>query len=250
MKQGVRHPLDEELVYLRLLPAEFEPNLLAALAREVAYDEPHALEDFADLHHTHAHHAFAQVSQLARHREARLLQRAPLGGCDRPLQTLQALFQPRAARDQLAYEAHQLVQTREVYAHEVGGREHRRGARLRGRAQVFVRVESRGRFFYRAVSQVVFVPARERRLFGGCGDDELEDDAALRPDVRRGSQNLSDLLQARADAVDVDAALRERGRRDELKPPDARVLRAACGDGWLGRTPLGLRVRGARVSGS
>src|SRR5215204_5117810 len=102
VQQRVHHALDEELVYLGLLPQKFEPDLLAARARQVADDEPHALEDFADLHHPHAHDAFAQVAQLSRYRHVRLLQRAPLGGGHAPPQRPQPVFQARATRDQLA----------------------------------------------------------------------------------------------------------------------------------------------------
>ena len=79
VQHRVHHPLDQELVDLGVLAGELEPDLLAALAREVADHERHAAEDLADRHQPDAHHAFAQVAQLALDAPGVLLDRAPLG---------------------------------------------------------------------------------------------------------------------------------------------------------------------------
>ena len=50
---------------------------LAALTRQIANDERHALEDLTDLDHAHAHDTLAQISQLPAHAQTCFLERTP-----------------------------------------------------------------------------------------------------------------------------------------------------------------------------
>src|SRR5262245_39831822 len=49
--ERIHHPLHQKLVDLRFAATELHDDLLATLTRQVANDERHALEDFADLDH-------------------------------------------------------------------------------------------------------------------------------------------------------------------------------------------------------
>ena len=127
MQERVHHPLDEELVDLRLLPAKSSSiSLPLSRARSRTTNRMRSKISPTCTSRT-------RITPSRRSRSWRDIARLVScnarhsAGRDRALQMLQALVQPRAAHDQLADQPHQLVEPREVDAHDVGGREHRRG---------------------------------------------------------------------------------------------------------------------------
>ncbi len=115
--ERIHHPLDQKLIDLRFATAQLHDNLLAALPREVTYDERHAFKDLTDLDHANAHHALAQVSQLPRDAQARFLQRTPDCGRRRSFQVSHLIIEPRTADDEFADNTHQFVEPVEINAH-------------------------------------------------------------------------------------------------------------------------------------
>ena len=120
MNHRIHHAFDQELVDLGVLTDEVELHALAAVAREIADDERHSAEDFADRHQADTHDAFAKVAKLPLDSGAVLLQRAPLLERHMRLDALERVFEPGARDDHVADETHQVVEPRQIDADEVG----------------------------------------------------------------------------------------------------------------------------------
>src|SRR5215213_6617613 len=123
--EWIHHPLHQELVDLRFATAELHDDLLTAFTRQVANHERHALKDFTDLDHAHAHDTLAQISQLPSHALACFLERTPeRSGCH-SFQLRYLILKPRTTVHELPDDAHQFVEPVEIDAHN-GRRSDRR----------------------------------------------------------------------------------------------------------------------------
>ena len=178
VQHRIHHPLDEELVDLGVLPAQLEPHALAAVARQIAHDERHAPEDLADRHEPHAHHAFAQIAQLAFDRLARSPARRAIRPAARAARRRDSASSRRARLiDQVADHPHQLVEPGQIDADDVRRRQPARWPRRSaprpaprtGRAARSTRLRPRCR--PRATPAIVASSSV-------AGEQELERDAA------------------------------------------------------------------------
>ena len=119
MEHRIHHPLDEELVDLGRLPRKIQLNTFAVVARQIAHDKRHPPEDLADGHQADAHHAFAQIAKVPLDALAVLLQDAPFRGRRETLDAQQRVLEPRTRDDQIADQAHQIVEAGEIDADEI-----------------------------------------------------------------------------------------------------------------------------------
>ena len=216
VENGIHHPLDQVFVDLGFLPLEHQPHLRGRVLRQVADDERHAPEDFADGDEAHAHDPLAQVAQLALERRAVLVHRAPLDRRHEPLDAGQRVLEPRPADHQVADHPHQLVEPRQIHANVVrgGGRQLRQIGRVGYRVDDGHDGQLDGPGAIRpsadqAATVVVVEIARE---------PELEGDAAVE-NLRCGVQNRSALPEAGPDRIDVEAARVQLGGRRERHDP-------------------------------
>src|SRR5688572_32964945 len=121
--ERIHHSLHEKLVDLRFAATELHNDLLTALTRQVANHERHALEDFSDLDHAHAHDALAQISKLPPHGLTCFLKRTP--GCGRchSFQFRQLVFEPCTTDHEFADDSHQFIEPVEIDAHHARWRD-------------------------------------------------------------------------------------------------------------------------------
>jgi hypothetical protein len=119
MQDRIHHPLDEELVDLRVLTDHLQMNALADIASEVADHERHAAKDLAHRDETNAHDRIAEVAQLTLHQRLVLLQQAELARWHVALHPLERVVEPRPGDHEIPGQSHQVVQAREIDANEV-----------------------------------------------------------------------------------------------------------------------------------
>src|ERR1044071_3687867 len=201
MHQRIHHPLYEKLIDLRLAATELHNYLLAAFTRQITHHERHALEDFADLDHAHAYDTLAQVAQLLSHAQACFLKRTPLCGRRDSFQLHNLIVKTRATDHELADDAHQLIKPLEINPHN---------ACRRDRSHWLAVFRTRRRFNRsRLERQTISFEICKRCLASIGGDNKLERDLAGAFDDRLRLDQLSNLLQPRAHAVHVHAALGE-----------------------------------------
>src|SRR6185295_6064115 len=195
VQDRVHHPLDQQLVDLRMLSADLQFHVLLIFTRQIANNESHALKDFADRHRSDSHHTLAQIAKLPLHSQIGVLERTPLGSRQVAIKPLEVLVQMRSADHHFANHPHQVVYASQIDAHETRWRGRSRGLNnlLRGPCLNLTGCGVRARVEW-TKGDSVFAPCVENRFVGGASHQKLECDPAVFKNPRRGVYEFACIL--------------------------------------------------------